>query len=75
MKNTVNIINIKRVISTTVLRTFARNDKSVAFWLGARNDKNGKNALFIFNKIRERYWLSGKLFCKVLYFSVGCLIS
>ena len=63
MKNTVNIINIKRVISTTVLRTFARNDK------------NGKNALFIFNKIRERYWLSGKLFCKVLYFSVGCLIS
>ena len=58
MKNTVNIINLKRVISTTVLRTVARNDK------------NGKNALFIFNKIRERYWLSGKLFCKVLYFSV-----
>ena len=70
MKNTENIINIKRVISTTGLRTCARNDKSAAFWLGARNDKNGKNALFIFNKIRERYWLSGKLFCNVPCFSV-----
>ena len=52
MKNTVNIINIKRVISsaversitvpkdfsTSVLRTFARNDKSAAFCSGCRND-------------------------------------
>ena len=52
MINTENMINIKRVISsvversitvpkdfsTSVLRTFARNDKSAAFCSGCRND-------------------------------------
>ena len=31
-------ITVPKDFSTSVLRTFARNDKSAAFWSGGRND-------------------------------------